>query len=289
MAKIGFIGTGLMGAPMSANLCAAGHDVTVWNRTREKAEAVQGAGVADTPAEAVRGVEVIISILSDGPATHAVQQDGALRAALSEGQIWIEMASIKPSEAQAQAADLVDFGVRHLDAPVSGGTAGAEAATLAIMVGGDRATFDAARSVLEVMGNPVLVGPSGSGQMAKLANQSIVAITIGAVAEAMLLLERGGANPAAVRRALKGGFVDSTILQMHGERMTSRDFTPRGRSDFQVKDLDNVLDAAAPLGLNLPLTQELRDRFAYLCDEMGQGYTDHSALYLELLSRNPKA
>ena len=286
MAKIAFIGTGLMGAPMSTNLCRAGHDVTVWNRTRSKAEAVENAVVADTPAKAIKGAEFIISILSDGPASLAVQQDSSVRAAFSKGQIWIEMASIKPREAQAQAADLDGFGVAHLDAPVSGGTAGAEAGTLAIMVGGKPETFDASEKVLKVMGNPVLVGPSGSGQMAKLANQSIVAITIGAVAEAMLLLERGGTDPAAVRRALKGGFVDSTILQLHGQRMTERDFTPRGRSDFQVKDLDNVLDAAAPLGLTLPLTEALRDRFAHLCDEMGQGFTDHSALFLELLERN---
>ena len=140
------------------------------------------------------------------------------------------MSSVKPAEARAQALDMATLNVLHLDAPVSGGTRGAEAGALAIMVGGDADVFDAAKDALSAMGRPVLVGPSGAGELAKLANQAIVAISISAVSEAMLLLEKGGANPAAVRDALKGGFADSTILQQHGKRMSDRDFTPGGLS-----------------------------------------------------------
>jgi len=157
---------------------------------------------------------------------------------------------------------------------------------LAIMVGGDRDVFDAATQVMQAMGRPVYVGPSGAGQLAKLANQGIVATTIGAVAEAMLLLEEGGADPAAVRDALKGGFADSTILQQHGERMTERNFAPGGLSRIQVKDLDNLLEQAAALNLDLPLSQDIRRRFVHFCEEMDGGDLDHSGLYLELRAHN---
>lgn len=195
MANISFLGIGLMGDPMVRNLVAKGHDVTVWNRTRAKADAIIGATVADTPAAAVTGTDIIISILSDGPATLAIQSDPALRGALRKAQIWVEIASIKPAEARAQADNLASLGVAHLDAPVSGGTAGAKAASLAIMVGGDPDTFATAEPILSILGRPIHVGPTGTGQLAKLANQGIVGITIGAVAEAMLLLEKGGADP----------------------------------------------------------------------------------------------
>lgn len=190
MTKIAFLGIGLMGDPMARNLVAAKHGVTVWNRTHAKADAIVGATLADTPATAVAGADVIISMLSDGDSTRATQSDPALRVALQQGQIWIEMASIKPAEARAQADDLAALGVAHLDAPVSGGTTGAIAATLAIMVGGNAETFASAAPILSALGRPVHVGPSGTGQLAKLANQGIVGITIGAVAEAMLLLEK---------------------------------------------------------------------------------------------------
>jgi len=286
MTKIAFLGIGMMGLPMATHLVAAGHDVTVWNRTRAKADAVRGATVAQTAAQAINGAEVIISILCDGAATAAIQADLTLRDALTKGQIWIEMASIKPDEARAQAADLATFGVAHLDAPVSGGTAGAEGATLAIMVGGDPAVFNVAAPVLRHLGTPTRVGPSGTGQLAKLANQGIVGITIGAVAEAMLLLQKGGADPAAVRLALKGGFADSTILQLHGARMTEDDLAPRGRAAIQLKDMNNIMEEADKLSLNLPMSADIQARFAVLCHEMGGADLDHAALYLELLKRN---
>nr|WP_281220851.1 NAD(P)-dependent oxidoreductase [Meinhardsimonia xiamenensis] len=288
---IAFLGTGLMGMPMARNLLAAGFPVRAWNRTAAKAAplAADGATVCATPAEAVQGADVIISMLADGSATASVQADPALRAALKRGAIWIEMASVKPEEARNQATDLATLGVAHLDAPVSGGTKGAEAGTLAIMVGGRAEDFERVRAVLEAMGNPVLVGPSGAGELAKLANQAIVGITIGAVAEAMLLLERGGADPAAVRQALKGGFADSIILQQHGARMTDRDFAPGGPAHLQLKDLDNVLAEAAAVGATLPLTREMRDRFDRLVNRLGGREMDHSALFLELLERQAEA
>ncbi|MCU9840184.1 NAD(P)-dependent oxidoreductase [Ruegeria sp. WL0004] len=286
--QIGFLGTGLMGAHMVRNLLKAGHIVTVWNRTAAKAEALaaDGATVAASPDRAVVGAEMVISMLADGPATEAILSDPALRQALSPGSTWVDMSSAKPEESRAHARDLATLGVAHLDAPVSGGTLGAEAGTLAIMAGGAAETFDCARPVLEAMGRPVLVGPGGSGQLAKLANQAVVAITISAVAEAMLLLERGGADPAAVRDALKGGFADSTILQQHGARMSARDFAPGGLTRLQIKDLDNVLGEAASLGLTLPATQETRRRFVRLADKMVGGELDHSALFMELCDLN---
>ncbi len=286
--KITLIGTGLMGLPMSRNLLKAGHDLTVWNRTLARAEplAADGARIAPTAVDAVRGAEFIITMLSDGFASGALVDNPDIQAALSPGAIWIDMSSAKPEHARAQAAKLASLGFAHLDAPVSGGTKGAEAATLAIMVGGEDAVFKAARAVLEAMGNPVHVGPSGTGQLSKLANQTIVAVTIAAVAEAMLLVERGGANPAAVRAALKGGFADSTILQQHGARMTNGDFEPGGLTKFQLKDLDNTLEEAAGLGLILPETKNVRDRFYYFSTEMNGAEKDHSGLYLELKARN---
>ncbi len=169
---------------------------------------------------------------------------------------------------------------------MSGGTKGAEAGSLAIMVGGEAAVFERAAPVFAAMGRAVHVGPAGAGQLAKLANQAIVAVTIGVVAEAMLLLQKGGADPAAVRQALKGGFADSVILQQHGERMTEGNFQPGGLSKFQLKDLENAMGEAGKYGLRLPLTGQLRDRFETLCREMDGGDLDHSAIYLELMRQN---
>lgn len=286
--RIALLGTGLMGTPMARNLLNAGYPVTVWNRTPAKAKALEpdGAVIAPSAAEAVGAADVVISMLSDGPATAAVQADDGVRASLQAGSIWIEMSSIKPGEARSQAEDLARLGIAHLDAPVSGGTKGAEAATLAIMAGGEAEVFARAVPVFEAMGRPVHVGPSGAGQLAKLANQTIVAITIGAVAEAMLLIEKGGGDPNAVRHALEGGFADSVILQQHGARMSSRDFVPGGLVSAQIKDLENAIAEATGLGLNLPSTEHVRDRFERLRDELDGGRMDHSALYLELLDRN---
>ena len=290
MAKptVAILGTGLMGAPMARNLLKAGFPVRAWNRTAAKAEALtpDGAFVAGTPAEAVSGAGFAITMLSDGSATGAMVRDLSVIEALAPEAVWLDMSSTKPEEAREQARLLADGGRGHIDAPVSGGTRGAEAGTLAIMAGGDPAVYADAVPVLEAMGRPTLVGPAGAGQLAKLANQLIVAVTIGAVAEAMLLLQRGGADPAAVRSALVGGFADSTILQQHGERMTEGNFEPGGLSKFQLKDLDNVMAEARSLGLTLPLARDVRDRFERFCGAMGGADRDHSGLYLELLDVN---
>ncbi len=288
MARIAVLGTGLMGARMARNLLQAGHKVAAWNRSPAKARALAGDGAqaSDSAAEAVMGADFVITMLSDGAATGAMIGDNAVTDALREGAVWLDMSSIKPEEARAQAAHLQGLGFAHLDAPVSGGTKGAEAGSLAIMVGGEAAVFERAAPVFAAMGRPVHVGPAGAGQLAKLANQAIVAVTIGVVAEAMLLLQKGGADPAAVRQALKGGFADSVILQQHGERMTEGNFQPGGLSKFQLKDLENAMGEAGKYGLRLPLTGQLRDRFETLCREMDGGDLDHSAIYLELKRQN---
>ncbi|MEM7321087.1 MAG: NAD(P)-dependent oxidoreductase [Pseudomonadota bacterium] len=286
--KITLIGTGLMGAPMARNLMAAGHELTVWNRSPDRAAPLVKAGAKTAPSakDAISGAEVIITMLSDGYATGGLLADDSFRAALEPGMIWIDMSSAKPEHARAQSAVLAGIGVAHLDAPVSGGTRGAEAGSLAIMVGGDRSVFDGVASVFAAMGRPVHVGPTGAGQLCKLANQAIVAVTISAVAEATLLAQQGGADPAALRAALRGGFADSVILQQHGERMSEGNFEPGGLSKFQLKDLDNALAEAASLDLELPSTQAVRDRFDWFIQQMDGAELDHSGLYLELKKRN---
>ena len=285
---ITFLGTGLMGAPMAANLLKAGFPVTTWNRSPQKAAplASLGATIAATPAEAATGAGIVIMMLTDGAASGQMLFHQGVAGALRPGTLVIDMASTKPGEARDHAVRLADKGIAHLDAPVSGGTRGAEAATLAIMAGGGEEAFARAKPVLEAMGRPVHVGPDGAGQLAKLANQMIVATAIGVVAEAMLMLEKGGADPAAVRAALKGGFADSTILQQHGERMTTGNFVPGGACSNQLKDCRNALAEAASLGLTLPLTLCMEQRYARLVNELGAGDKDHSAIWLELKNIN---
>ncbi|MFC7053699.1 NAD(P)-dependent oxidoreductase [Hansschlegelia quercus] len=284
MMRVAFLGVGLMGAPMSRRLIGAGLDVTVWSRTRAKAEplAGEGARVADDAAAAVDGAGIVVTMLSDGPAVTDVLFDAGVAEALKPGAILVDMSSIPSSTARDHAARLGECGVAHLDAPVSGGTRGAAAGTLAIMVGGEQAAFDAAAPVFSALGRAVRVGPAGAGQLAKLANQVIVGVTIGAVSEALLLAAAGGADPAAVREAIRGGFAESRILEEHGRRMIERDFAPGGMVSTQVKDLDTALDAAREAGVTLPLTQDARDRFAHLRDVMDGGALDHSALLLQL-------
>lgn len=286
--NIAFLGTGLMGFPMAKNILKSGHNVTVWNRSSGKAGPLIefGAKIASTPFDAIESAQVIITMLSDGVAVQQVLERDKLKASLMRNSIWIDMSSTKPSDARTQALILKPHGIDHLDAPVSGGTKGAESARLAIMVGGQATVFKTVNTVLCAMGRPVHVGPSGAGQLAKLANQAIVGVTIGAVAEAMLMLEAGGADPASVRDALRGGFADGTILQQHGARMTEGNFTPGGPSKLQLKDLNNVLSEAKDLGLTLPVTEHIRDRFKYFVDQMQGENLDHSGLYLELKALN---
>jgi len=285
--RVAFLGTGLMGSRMAPRLCAAGHEVTVWNRTREKAEplAAAGARLADSPADAARGAEVVVTMLADGPAVGEVLFGAGVAAALEpEGAVVVDMSSIPPSLAREHAARLAERGVAHLDAPVSGGTIGAAEGTLAIMAGGERGSFERARPLLEAMGRPTHVGPAGAGQLAKCVNQLVVAVTMGAVSEGLLLAEAGGADPAAVREAILGGFAESRILREHGSRMIARDFVPGGRSVLQLKDLDTILDVAREIPLELPFLGLARELYAALV-EHGGAELDHSALFVELERR----
>lgn len=284
--KVTVLGLGLMGDPMARNIAGAGFDVTVWNRSAQKANDLVGvvAEVAQSLEEASGDADVVISMVSDGQAMLGLVWRVLAQNALKDGAVWVDMSSTKPDEARKAADMLAQQRVGFLDAPVSGGSAGAKAGTLAIMVGGEETLFDRLHPVFVAMGRATRVGPTGAGQLAKLANQAIVGIGIAAVAEAMLLLEQGGADPAAVRAALKGGFADSTILQQHGARMSHRDFTPGGLSQTQLKDMDNVLAQAGDL--ELPLVRQVRDRYARYVSELGGAGRDHAGLFEELLDLN---
>ena len=280
--KVAFIGTGLMGRPMARNLCGAGFSLSIYNRTPSPPgewEAL-GAAVAGSAAEAVRGADVVFTMLSNGGAVSEVLAGGVL-AALTPGTLLIDMSSIHPAVARDHAALVEARGARYLDAPVSGGTVGAQAGTLAIMVGGREEDFERAASLLAVLGTPTLVGAHGCGQLCKLVSQAIVAVTIGAVAEGLSLARIGGADPVQVREAILAGFAGSRILELHGARMNERRFTPGGTIVNQVKDLDAVLDVAVTQGLRMPLTDRVRELFSSMINH-GQGDLDHSALILEL-------
>ncbi|MFK4442171.1 3-hydroxyisobutyrate dehydrogenase-like beta-hydroxyacid dehydrogenase [Caballeronia udeis] len=285
---IAFLGTGLMGEPMARNLLAAGYGVRAWNRSKQKASALaeKGAVVCDTPADAAQGAIVLICMLSDGPTCDAVVfHDKAVLAALAPGATVIVMSSIPVETAVEQSRISAGRRFRYLDAPVSGGQQGAIDATLAIMAGGEPDTFEAARELLSAMGRPVRVGPAGTGQQAKLANQLIVANTIAAVAEALLFAERGGADPAKVIEALAGGFADSPILRKHGQRMIDEMFAPGGAAKYQLKDTRTALARARSLGLELPVSHGVDALFASMVDH-GDGDLDHSALIREIRREN---
>ncbi|MCX8998330.1 NAD(P)-dependent oxidoreductase [Rhizobiaceae bacterium BDR2-2] len=281
--KIAFLGTGLMGAPMARRLLGAGFDVTVWNRDPKKAEALAGDGatVAATAAGAVKDASVVFTMLSDGPAVGAVLFDSGVAEALAPGAVVVDTSSIAPPVAREHAAKLKARGIAHVDCPVSGGTVGAEAGTLALMAGGEADVIEGLADVFAPLGRVTRVGPSGAGQVCKLANQQIVAVTIGAVAEAMMLVEAGGADRGRFREAIRGGFAESRILELHGQRMVDRAFQPGGPSRLQLKDLDAVAAMAESLSLRLPLTEEVRGEFrAFVAD--GHAETDHSGLLLHL-------
>jgi len=282
---IAFLGIGLMGDPMARRLLQAGYRVTVWNRTRAKADALAGAGalVAPSVGDAVRQANVVISMLEAGPVVAQVI-DAAL-ADLAPGALWIDMSSTRQSEAQQFHATLAAGGCHFIDAPVSGGVAGAQAGTLAIMAGADAAEYARVAALFGAMGRPTLVGPAGSGQVAKLCNQLIVGATLNIVAEALLLAQAAGADPAAVRGAIRGGFAESRILDLHGQRMLERNFVAGGQVKSQVKDMDNILAAAAAAGITLPVTRVVSERYHAIEDVYPTA--DHSAALLALEQLNP--
>ena len=285
--RIAFLGTGLMGTPMAQRLLAAGHQVTVWNRDLSKAEALvsDGAVVAQTAVAAAKGCDIVFTMLSDGKAVDAVLFASGVAEILVEGAIVVDSSSISPPIAKDHAARLKALAIAHVDAPVSGGVVGAQTGTLAIMAGGDAEVINGLADVFAALGRVTHVGPTGAGQICKLANQQIVAITIGAVAEAMMLAEAGGASREKFREAIRGGFAESRILELHGARMVTRNFVPGGPSKFQLKDLDAVKAMADLFSLNLPLSEQVRKEFSDFV-AAGGGDTDHSGLLLHLEAMN---
>jgi 2-hydroxy-3-oxopropionate reductase len=282
---LAFLGIGLMGKPMAARLLQAGFAVRAWNRSPDKAETLRAAG-ADPRADlagAVDGADVVISMLESGAVVRQVL-DAALPA-LKPGALWIDMSSTQKGEALDFDARLRAAGVRFMDAPVSGGVNGAEAGQLAIMAGGSVQDFTQAEPLFKAMGRPTLVGPAGSGQVAKLCNQLIVGGTLDIVAEALLLAHAAGADPAAVRAAIRGGFAESRILEVHGQRMLDRNFMPGGQVKSQLKDMQNVLVAAADAGVVLPVAALVTEHYRSIVDEFPAA--DQSAALLALEKVNP--
>lgn len=281
---ITFLGIGLMGKPMAINLLKAGFAVTAWNRTKSKAEVLRplGARIVESLEEAAHA-DILITMLEAGPQVAALID--TMLPSILPGTLVIDMSSTQQVEAQLLHAKLAEKNVHFIDAPVSGGVVGAEAATLAIMAGGALEQFNRAEPVLAAMGRPNHVGPAGCGQLAKLCNQLIVGATLDLVAEALLLAESGGADPVAVRNALRGGFAESRILEVHGQRMLDRNFIPGGQVKSQVKDLENVLIAARDAGITLPVAELVT---AHYRDLMSITQTaDQCAVLLTLEKRNP--
>jgi len=289
MKKIGFIGIGLMGLPMAKNLLKAGYSLKAFNRSQKKAEALKefGAEIATSIDDVVSNSDVVITMLTDDMAINEVMDSSNFLENLKSNTTVIDMSSVKPTTATKYGNNLKSKNIKYLDAPVSGGTIGAEEASLAIMVGGEKDVFNEALDVLKAMGNPTLVGPVGSGQVSKLANQIIVGLTIGAVAEAITLCEKAGANPNKMIKALSGGWADSKILQTHGKRMIDKDFTPKGRTSVHLKDMNNILECANSHNTHLPISNLVKEMYKTLV-ENGHGETDHSSLYKEIERINKK-
>jgi len=287
--KIGFIGIGLMGLPMAKNILKAGYNLKAFNRSQKKAEALKefGAEISVTIDDAVKDTDVVITMLTDDTAINEVMDSSNFLENLKSDATVIDMSSVKPTTATKHGNNLKSKNINYLDAPVSGGTIGAEKASLAIMVGGEQKVFDNVLDVLNTMGNPTLVGPSGSGQVSKLANQIIVGLTIGAVAEAITLCEKAGANPNKMIKALSGGWADSKILQTHGKRMIDKDFTPKGKTVVHLKDMNNILECANSYNTHLPISNLVKEMYKSLV-ENGHGEIDHSSLYKEIERINEK-
>ncbi len=283
MKKVAFIGTGLMGFPMASNLLKAGIKLQVFNRSISKAEPLKefGAEISNTLSSVVKDADFIITMLTDDGAVEAIMSHTDFLNNLNSGSTVIDMSSIKPNTAIKYGNIFKSKDINYLDAPVSGGTIGAEEGSLAIMVGGEQSVFDKSINILKAMGNPTLVGPIGSGQVSKLANQIVVGITIGAVAEAITLCEKAGADPVKLIKALSGGWADSKILQTHGKRMIDKDFSPKGKTSTHLKDMNNILECANSYNTHLPISNLVKEMYKTLVDN-GHGNTDHSSLYNEI-------
>ncbi|MDA0305440.1 MAG: NAD(P)-dependent oxidoreductase [Proteobacteria bacterium] len=279
--KIGFIGLGLMGKPMARNLHAAGAQMIIHNRSQDVVEELAGDGMtpARTPAEAAGAADTVIMMLSDTPAVeHVLHGPDGVISGIRPGTLIIDMGTTKVMATRVFAKEVEAAGGEYIDAPVSGGTIGAEGGSLTIMAGGAEGSMKRAQPIFDVLGQSTThVGAIGTGQVAKAANQVIVGLNIGAVAEALVLAKQAGADPAKVRQALKGGFADSRILEVHGQRMVDGTFAPGGKCTTQRKDLSQALELAAELGFEMPATALNMALYDKLIDA-GHGELDHSAL-----------
>jgi 2-hydroxy-3-oxopropionate reductase len=284
--RVAFIGLGIMGKPMARRLLGAGMPLTVYSRSPGPVDELvaEGAGRAGSPAEAAGGADVVITMLPDTPdVERVVLGDDGVRSGTAPGSLLIDMSTIDPGMARWVAETLAADGVEALDAPVSGGERGAIDGTLSVMVGGSEVAFDRATPLLSAIGtNVVHVGPAGAGQVAKACNQLVVAATIEAVAEALLLAERSGVDAAKVREALLGGFAGSKILEVHGQRMLDRGFEPGFRARLHRKDARIVLAAAEATGTPIPAFEVVAAQLDRLVDELGGGELDHAAMYAAL-------
>ena len=284
--KIGFIGLGLMGLPMAKNILKKKYPLVTWSRSKKNYKKIQKSGaktfqnLIDLPAKC----QVIIMMLVDDKV--CMQISNKLKNKLKKGQILIDMSSTKKKTAIKIEKNISPNKAHFLDAPVSGGTVGAEKGTLAIMAGGKKRIFNKVKNLLNTMGKVTYVGKTGSGQVAKLANQAIVGITIGAVSEALILSKAAGANPRAVREAIKNGFAGSPILENHGKRILENNFKPGGKCSTQLKDMENIIQTARDSNVHLPISDKVKKLYALMVKQ-GKSNLDHSALYL-LLKRFKK-
>ncbi|SFC10212.1 2-hydroxy-3-oxopropionate reductase [Polaromonas sp. OV174] len=290
MSKLGFIGLGIMGAPMAAQLIKAGHEVFLSTRSKVPADLLTGhAKACGSAREVAEQADIIFMMLPDTPDVAKVLfGENGVSSGLSQGKTVVDMSSISPMETKEFAQTINELGCDYLDAPVSGGEVGAKAASLTIMVGGPDAAFERVKPLFELMGkNITLVGGNGDGQTCKVANQIIVALNIAAVGEALLFASKAGADPAKVRQALMGGFAASRILEVHGERMIKRTFNPGFRIGLHQKDLSLALSGARSLGVALPQTAGAA-QLMQVCAAQGMQDLDHSALVraLELMANH---
>jgi 2-hydroxy-3-oxopropionate reductase len=278
--KIGFIGLGVMGAPMAGHLRAAGHTLFVHTRSKVPPALAEAGATPCSNARAVaERADLVFLMLPDTPDVEKVLfGEYGVAAGLARGKVVVDCSSIDPIATRGFAQRIAELGCEYLDAPVSGGEVGARAASLSIMVGGSEAGFARVQPLLALMGKNIThVGAVGDGQVCKVANQMIVALNIAAVAEALVFASKAGADPAKVRQALMGGFASSRVLEVHGERMIKRTFAPGFRIALHQKDLNLALQGARSLGMALPQTASAA-QLLQACDALGQGQADHSAL-----------
>ena len=277
--KVGFVGLGLMGLPMAKNILKNKYPLIVWNRSEKNFKEIKklGAEICQSLVNLPNRCQVIIMMLANDKVCLDISK--VLSKNLRKDQILIDMRSTKKSTAlEIEKKIRINKGF-FLDAPVSGGTLGAKAGKLAIMVGGEKKKFKKIRNLLQSMGSTFYVGKTGSGQIAKLANQAIVGITIGAVSEALILAEAAGTDPRAVRDAIKTGFASSPILEIHGERILENNFKPGGKTSAQLKDMRNIIETAKTYNVHLPLSEKIEKLYDLLVKD-GKSDFDHSALYL---------